>query len=277
MNPNPEAVVVLLRQQYRRNRYAWPLAAIAAGLAATLAIIWYLHPSLARVEKWGHLPRWWIGGLAITSTIGTLIYFFRRKSRLQSARAMDVRWATKNRLETVAKLASAPDVIAVAQRAEADDFARQKKLRPVGLPVSYPGWLAALLSLVHLLLLVIWMLPLSCHGPGSGRGRGGQAGSSHVGHASSGTAATARTRPRPREVSKLDPVETRPKKPEPLAKETATSKKLTEVPADLDRQRPYHLTDEQAAQAPAVYRPAVADYFEQLSRDYPAGSNDSGK
>ncbi len=78
-------------------------------------------------------------------------------------------------------------------------------------------------------------------------------------------------------MTKSDPVETRPKKPEPLAKEIAISKMLTQAPADPDRQHPYHLTDEQAAQAPAVYRPAVADYFEQLSRDYPAGSNDSGK
>jgi hypothetical protein len=33
-------------------------------------------------------------------------------------------------------------------------------------------------------------------------------------------------------------------------------------------QRPYQLTEEEMAQAPAGYRPAVAAYFEQLSRDY---------
>jgi hypothetical protein len=36
--------------------------------------------------------------------------------------------------------------------------------------------------------------------------------------------------------------------------------------------RQYKLTDQQVAQAPRAYRPAVADYFERLSRDYTAGS-----
>jgi hypothetical protein len=273
MKPNLNDVVVLLQQQHRRNRYAWPLVAVAIGLAATLAVIWYLHPSLARVEKWGHLPRWWIGGLAITSVVGAIVYFLRRKSILQSARAMDVRWATKNRLETVAKLASAPDAIVVAQRAEANDFARQKKIRPVGIPASYPGWLAALLLFIHLILLVIWMWPLN--GNSFGFCRNG--GSKHAAQRSSGAADTAEQRPRSRDVTKVDPAATPPNKPKPLTKEVATSKTLTEAPADPDRQHPYQLTDEQAAQAPAVYRSAVADYFEQLSRDYPAGSNESGK
>ena len=33
-------------------------------------------------------------------------------------------------------------------------------------------------------------------------------------------------------------------------------------------QRQHQLKDQQVAQAPPAYRPAVADYFEQLSRDY---------
>jgi hypothetical protein len=41
--------------------------------------------------------------------------------------------------------------------------------------------------------------------------------------------------------------------------------------------RPYQLTEDEMAQAPAGYRPAVADYFERLSRDYPANSKVSGK
>ena len=36
--------------------------------------------------------------------------------------------------------------------------------------------------------------------------------------------------------------------------------------------RSYQLTEEEMAQAPAAYRPAVADYFEQLSRDYHAAT-----
>ena len=42
-------------------------------------------------------------------------------------------------------------------------------------------------------------------------------------------------------------------------------------------QRQHQLTDQQVAQAPEAYRPAVADYFEHLSRDYATGNstNDS--
>ena len=39
-------------------------------------------------------------------------------------------------------------------------------------------------------------------------------------------------------------------------------------------QRQHRLTDQQVAQAPPAYRPAVADYFEKLSRDYSTGKPD---
>jgi hypothetical protein len=41
--------------------------------------------------------------------------------------------------------------------------------------------------------------------------------------------------------------------------------------------RPYQLTEEEMAQAPVAYRPAVADYFEQLSKDYQTASPTPGK
>jgi len=44
-----------------------------------------------------------------------------------------------------------------------------------------------------------------------------------------------------------------------------------------ENRRPYPLTDDQLAQTPAGYRPAVADYFERLSRDYQTNSETSGK
>ena len=53
----------LLRQHDRWTRLAWPLAILAAGLAATLGIDWRRHPSLARVEQWGE-PAALVGGRA---------------------------------------------------------------------------------------------------------------------------------------------------------------------------------------------------------------------
>jgi hypothetical protein len=46
---------------------------------------------------------------------------------------------------------------------------------------------------------------------------------------------------------------------------------------NLDKQRPYPLTDDQLVQTPAGYRPAVADYFERLSRDYQTDTKATGK
>jgi hypothetical protein len=267
MKPNLFTAEQLVYRQHRRNQYAWPLVGAAVGLSITLAIIWHLHPSLKHVERWGRLPWWWIGGLVVTTVVAGGLYLIRRKSRMQSARAMDARWMAKNRFETVAQLITVPDAIAGAQREETNDFTRQKRLRPFGIPVSYPGWSTALLLLVQLVLLVIWLWPLSGFGFGFHRGHRG---SNHRGHADSGEAAA-------RHVTPTDQPEVRFTKPTQPSEVNATTNLLSGIPAEPDHRRLYQLTDEQLAQAPAVYRSAVADYFEELSRDYPAVTNASGK
>ena len=159
MNANENAVEKLLRGQRRWNQFAWSLIATAVGLAITLAFEWRLHPSPARVEKWGHLPQWWLGGLGVTLLATAAIYLFRRKSVLQSARALDARWETKNRLETAATLSSAPDAIARAQREETAGFVQQARLRPRRVSLTFLGGLVALLALAHLLTLATWVRP----------------------------------------------------------------------------------------------------------------------
>ena len=161
MNTNQNAVEQLLRRQRRWNQFAWPLMVLAAGLAATLAFEWRQHPSLARVENWGRLPQWWLGGVAITLAAAAVVYFLRRKSVLQAAQAMDARWETKNRLETAAALSTAPDAIARAQREETAGFVEHAHVRPRGIPLSLLGGLVALLALAHLLTLASWARPFS--------------------------------------------------------------------------------------------------------------------
>jgi hypothetical protein len=159
MNTNQDTVEHLLRQQRRWNQYAWSLIVMAAGLAATLAFEWHRHPSLARIEKWGHLPEWWLGGLAATLVASLTIYFFRRKGVLQAAQAMDARWKTKNRLETAAALSSAPDALARAQREETAGFVEQAHLRPRGVSLPWLGGLVAFFTLAHLLVFASWARP----------------------------------------------------------------------------------------------------------------------
>jgi hypothetical protein len=161
MNTNQNAVEQLLRRQRRWNQFAWPLIVLATGFAATLALEWRQHPSFARVKNWGHLPQWWLGGVAVTLAAAAVVYFLRRKSVLQAAQAMDARWETKNRLETAAALSTAPDAISRAQREETAGFVRQAQLRPRGVPLSLLGGLVALLALANLLTFASWARPLS--------------------------------------------------------------------------------------------------------------------
>ncbi|MGA3268331.1 MAG: hypothetical protein ABSE16_16090 [Verrucomicrobiota bacterium] len=161
MNANQYSVEELLRRQRRWNQYAWPLAVLAAGLGATLAFAWDRHPSVARVATWGHLPQWWLGGLAVTLIAAAVVWRLRHRTVSEAAQAMDEKWAAKNRLETAAALSSAPDAIARAQREETAGFVRQAQVRPRGIPLSYLGWLVMLLICGHLLTLLSWARPFS--------------------------------------------------------------------------------------------------------------------
>ena len=150
----------LLRQHERWTRLAWPLAIVAAGLAATLGINWRRHPFLARVEHWGTLPLWWAAGVALTFLAAGVVSLQRRRAGLGSARRLDRRLDAKNRLETAAILRGDAGAIARAQREEAADFLmRQSVAPPRRGPLLVLGALAALLLLAHLATLLTWTRP----------------------------------------------------------------------------------------------------------------------
>ncbi len=149
-----------MRQHDHWTRLAWPLAILAAGLAATLGIDWRRHPSLARVEQWGDLPRWWAAGVALTFLAAGGVWLWRRRAGLRAVRRLDRRLDANNRLETAAVLRGDAGAMAQAQREEAAAFlARQRVAPPRRGPLLALGALAAVLVLAHLAALLSWTRP----------------------------------------------------------------------------------------------------------------------
>ncbi len=150
----------LLRQHDRWTRLAWPLLIVAAGLAATLALEWRRHPSLARVEQWGGLGLWWAAGVALTFLAAGATWVLRRRAQLLGARRLDQRLDAKNRLETAAFLRGDAGAMARAQREEADEFLARRRHAPARrAPLVALGALAAVLVLANLAALLSWTRP----------------------------------------------------------------------------------------------------------------------
>ena len=151
----------LMHQHRRWTHWAWPLAVITAGLAATLVFNWRRHPTLARVEQWHDLPRWWLAGLALTALLAMGVGQWRRNNLLQSARQLDERFDAKNRLETSAALRHDPGALALAQRQEVARFLQGRDTAPATrrAPFLVLCTLAAALVAAHFFTLLSWTRP----------------------------------------------------------------------------------------------------------------------
>ena len=156
--PTPDR---LLRQHHRWLGWAWPLAVAAVGLAATLVLNWRRHPTLARVEQWHDLPRWWLAGVVSTALLAAAAWRWRRRDPLRSAQRLDERFDAKNRLETSTVLRHDAGALADAQRQEAVAFLERRALAPAarGTPLLLLCAAVAVLVLAHLVTLVSWTRP----------------------------------------------------------------------------------------------------------------------
>ena len=158
----------LLQAHDRWLRGAWPLGVAAAGLAATLAFGWRQHPSPTRVEQWGNLPAWWLGGCALSAAAAGVTWACRRRNLLRSARQLDERLAAKSRLETAAALRLDTSAVARAQREETAGFLRTAAVRPRGAWLLALSGLVGALLLAHILLLAAWTRPWVSLPPAAG-------------------------------------------------------------------------------------------------------------
>ncbi len=140
-------------------RAGLPLTVLTCGLLITLAGIWIAHPAWQKWENWGALQTWWLAGFVVSLAAGLALWLFRRWSLMQSARRIDERLHSLNRLETATEFSTFDDPLVRAQREETAEFLRhapvQKRLR------RFP-WLVlaiALLTLGHLTTLLLWTRP----------------------------------------------------------------------------------------------------------------------
>lgn len=150
----------LVRAQHRAAQWAPLLGLVAAGLALTLGLLWFAHPSSAPVADWRLMRIGWLAGLVVTGLGAAALWRTRRRTLLRSAAEMDAALATANRLETATALHSAQDAMAKAQRAETEQFLQQSRIVPRRhwLPVLVV--LVALLAVAHLATLICWARPV---------------------------------------------------------------------------------------------------------------------
>lgn len=159
MSPSSFPAERILREQHRWIRYAPPLCVAACGLALALVIGWFLHPSFARIEKWGVLAPAWGGGVVLTILAVLGIWLFRRRGLLRSAQQLDERLSAKNRVEAATMLRDRSDAISEAQRQETERFLGQTRDSRRGVPLAVMSALVALLAVANLVMLAMWTRP----------------------------------------------------------------------------------------------------------------------
>ncbi len=150
----------LVCARHRASKWTPPLGVVAAGLALTLGLLWFAHPSSAPVVDWRWLRLGWLAGLAVTGLGAAALWRARRRTLLHSAAEMDTALATANRLETATALHDAHDAMAQAQRAETEQFLQQRQIVPHRCWLSLSVALVALLAAAHLATLICWAWPV---------------------------------------------------------------------------------------------------------------------
>lgn len=126
----------LLFQRHRRAQWLRPLWIFLAGLTLDLV--------LARA---GAAPGWRFGVLGVAAVLAVVARFWPRSTLRETARDLDAKMGSHNRLEALAELVERTDPLAEALRAEAEVFLAEHRA-----PRSYT-WFAGLALLVALLVV----------------------------------------------------------------------------------------------------------------------------
>ena len=92
------------------------LIALLIGLAATIALLWSLHPTWKPPGNLKLLFEIWGSGLLFTAVAASVSWWFAPSTLLVTAQKMDRKLDTKNRLETTAALHESNSPLAQAQR-----------------------------------------------------------------------------------------------------------------------------------------------------------------
>lgn len=131
-------VATLLVQRHRRAQWLLPLWVLVMGLTLDLV--------LARA---GAEPSWRLGALGVATVLAVIARFRPRCTLRETARDLDGRMGSHNRLEALAELVERTDPLAEALRAETDVFLAGHRA-----PRSY-AWFAGLGLLIALAVVCV--------------------------------------------------------------------------------------------------------------------------
>lgn len=154
----------VLRSRYRWERWRGVLSALLAGLSATLAVLWALHPAWRPPEHWRKLALVWTVGGLLTAFVAALLRRLAPSSLAATARGLDRGMDARNRLETAALLLDDPSPLARAQRDETAAYLSRGSTAKQ--PVRALPWLVAgvvVLLLLHVVTLAVWVVPPLLH------------------------------------------------------------------------------------------------------------------
>ena len=142
----------VLHSRHRWERWRGVSLALLIGLTLTLIAVLIVHfkvPTAGLVFK----SLLWTGGLVVTGIAAALAWRWAPDSLVETARLMDQKHATKNRLEAAAALHQSSTPLARAQREETAAYLEtESRVRPVRILPWLLGGVALLIAL-HLLTL----------------------------------------------------------------------------------------------------------------------------
>lgn len=154
---DPPAPVHLIQDHARRRRWRPALVLASAGIGLSLLGAWILpHLNIPLTPTTRAVV--WLAGLG--TALLSLAWSARHTTTLdRSARELDARLRTRNRLEAAAELAGDESPLARAQRQETSTYLHHTP-QPKRPPSLLPWWTAlALLLFAHLGSGLLWLLP----------------------------------------------------------------------------------------------------------------------
>lgn len=156
--PKPtDSLPPTLVREYQQRRVRVPVLLTASvGLAISLSVIYWLHPTLSRMPNWHRVSGPWLLALAATALACGIVWRWRRVPKAEVARELDRQWSAKNRLEAATELGESNSPLTAAQHAEAAAFLTRTPKPRFRWDLLLMG-VATILLIAHLGTATVWI------------------------------------------------------------------------------------------------------------------------
>ncbi|MEY2905665.1 MAG: hypothetical protein RLZZ408_136, partial [Verrucomicrobiota bacterium] len=144
----------VMRETSRYRRW-YILLSVSLGLFLTLAALWFVSPKPLQAVNWPLVASTWIVGLTASLLTAVLLWKKDPNTLASVARALDLKWSIKNRLEAAAELQGDSSPIAEAQGSDAASHIVCHAI-PGRKRWRFCVCLLGSAILIHLLLFCLW-------------------------------------------------------------------------------------------------------------------------